>query len=124
MKIRLMALIAVLTVCLSACHSGSTSKKYLVAFSQCNNAEPYRAAQNELMKKLWSQHDDVKLVVADAQQDDNKQIEQIRTSIRQKPDLLIVAPTQRAPLTKPMGEAMAAGIATICLERDIVDPNY
>ena len=28
-------------------------REYLVVFSQCNNAEPYRAAQNKLMQELW-----------------------------------------------------------------------
>jgi ribose transport system substrate-binding protein len=96
----------------------------LVIFSQCNNAEPYRAAQNEKMAKLWGQYPDVKLVVMDAQQDNGKQIGQIETAIRQKPDLLIVAPNERAPLTQVMGEAMAANIPVICLERDIAEPNY
>ncbi|MBA3775330.1 MAG: substrate-binding domain-containing protein [Betaproteobacteria bacterium] len=104
--------------------AGSEGKKYFVAFSQCNNAEPYRAAQNQRMTELWSKHKDVKFVIADSQQDDRRQIEQVRTFIRQKPDLLIVAPNQRAPLTGVMGEAMAAGIKVICLERDIVEPNY
>lgn len=103
---------------------GGDKKQYFVAFSQCNNAEPYRAAQNEQMTQLWAKHDDVKFVISDAQQDDRKQIEQIRTFIRQKPDLLIVAPNQRAPLTNVMGEVMAAGIPLICLERGIVEPNY
>jgi ribose transport system substrate-binding protein len=124
MKIRLLALIAVLTVGLSACRSGSTSKKYFVAFSQCNNAEPYRAAQNQLMEKLFNEKGDVQLVIADAQQDNSKQIAQIETFIRQKPDVLIVAPNERAPLTDVMGRAMAAGIPVICLERDITQDNY
>ena len=97
---------------------------YLVVFSQCNNAEPYRAAQNNLMKKLWGQSDDVDLEILDAQQDNSKQIAQIETAIRKHPDLLIVAPNERGPLTEIMGKAMAAGIPTICLERDIVEPNY
>lgn len=101
-----------------------SGKKYVVIFSQCNNAEPYRAAQNELMTKLWAEKGDVEFSIMDAQQKDNDQIEQIRTAIKQKPDLLIVAPNQRNPLTAVMGEAMAAGIPTICLERDIVEPNY
>jgi ribose transport system substrate-binding protein len=125
MKTRLMALVAALTVCLSACHSGSSAaKKYFVAFSQCNNAEPYRAAQNQLMDKLFKDKGDVQLVIADAQQDNSKQIAQIETFIRQKPDLLIVAPNERAPLTDVMGRAMAAGIPVICLERDITQDNY
>jgi ribose transport system substrate-binding protein len=102
----------------------TAAKKYFVAFSQCNNAEPYRAAQNELMTKLFAAKGDVQLVISDAQQDNSKQIAQIETFIRQKPDLLIVAPNERAPITEVMGRAMAAGIPVICLERDITQPNY
>ena len=110
---------------LSACQQHpQTANKFFVAFSQCNNAEPYRAAQNQLMQKLFQQRGDVQLVLADAQQDNSKQIAQIETFIRQKPDLLIVAPNERAPLTEVMGRAMAAGIPVICLERDITQPNY
>src|SRR5579871_637336 len=103
---------------------GSGRKMYFVAFSQCNNAEPYRAAQNALMKKLFDEAGDVRLSISDAQQDNNSQVAQVETFIRQKPDLLIVAPNERAALTAVMGEAMSAGIRTICLERDILQPNY
>jgi ribose transport system substrate-binding protein len=96
----------------------------LVVFSQCNNAEPYRAAQNDEMQRLWAAQPDVKLVIMDAQQDSAKQIGQIETSIRLGPSLLIVAPNERAPLTEVMGKAIAAGIPVICLERDIAQPNY
>lgn len=99
-------------------------KKYLVMFSQCNNAEPYRAAQNALMTKLFGTKPDVNLVITDAQQDNSKQVAQVETAIRQKPDLLIVAPNERAALTAVMGQAMEAGIRTICLERDILQPNF
>src|SRR6185437_17144951 len=64
------------------------------------------------------------MVISDAQQDNSKQIAQVETFIRQKPDLLIVAPNERAALTSVMGEAMQAGIPVICLERDILQPNY
>lgn len=114
-----------LLLCVPACQRQQhAARKYFVAFSQCNNAEPYRAAQNQLMEKLFQEKGDVQLVIADAQQDNSKQIAQIETFIRQKPDLLIVAPNERAPLTEVMGRAMAAGIPVICLERDITQPNY
>jgi len=100
------------------------NRQHFVAFSQCNNAEPYRAAQNALMEKLFAQAADVKLVISDAQQDNSKQVAQVETFIRQKPDLLIVAPNERAALTAIMGQAMEAKIPTICLERDILQPNY
>src|SRR4051812_5709389 len=120
-----MTRIALAVACLLACGCGGSSKKQLVvAFSQANNAEPYRAAQNALMTKLWSDHPDVKLVISDAQQDNSRQVAQVETFIREKPDLLIVAPNERAALTAVMGQAMAAGIPVICLERDILQPNY
>ena len=116
---------AVLFLCLGACRrKNSEHARRFVAFSQCNNAEPYRAAQNQLMEKLFAERGDVQLVIADGQQDNSKQIAQIETFIRKKPDLLIVAPNERAPLTEVMGRAMAAGIPVICLERDITQPNY
>lgn len=98
--------------------------RYLVIFSQCNNAEPYRAAQNELMSELWAEKSDVDFEITDAQQDNSKQISQIETAILRRPDLLIVAPNERGPLTEVMGKAMAAGIKVICLERDILKPNF
>ena len=110
----------------TACGGGSAGgkKQLLVAFSQANNAEPYRAMQNAMMQKLWGQYPDVKLVISDAQQDNSKQVAQVETFIRQKPDLLIVAPNERAALTAVMGQAMEAKIPVICLERDILQPNY
>jgi len=104
--------------------SAPEKKRFFVAFSQANNAEPYRAAQNALMAKLFGQMPDVKLVISDAQQDNSKQVAQVETFIRQKPDVLIVAPNERAALTAVMGEAIAAKIPVICLERDILQPNY
>ncbi|HWF37736.1 MAG TPA: substrate-binding domain-containing protein, partial [Candidatus Acidoferrales bacterium] len=106
------------------CSRKPSGKKYLVAFSQCNNAEPYRAAQNALMTRLFSQDPDVDLVIADAQQDDSKQVDQIEAFIRERPNLLIVAPNERTPLTAVMGRACDSKIPVICLERDIVQPNY
>jgi ribose transport system substrate-binding protein len=96
----------------------------LVAFSQANNAEPYRAAQVTLMEHLMAGVPDVKLVIADGQQDNSRQIAQIETFTREKPAVLIVAPNERAALTAVMGEAVQAGIPVICLERDILQPNY
>jgi ribose transport system substrate-binding protein len=110
-----------------ACHSSGAHKgkrQFVVAFSQCNNAEPYRAAQNALMQKLFAKAGDVKLVIADAQQDNSRQIAQVETFIRERPDFLIVAPNERAALTAVMSEAMDAKIPVICLERDILQPFY
>jgi ribose transport system substrate-binding protein len=114
----------ILAATLAACGGTPAKKQIVVAFSQANNAEPYRAAQNETMTRLFAQQPDVKLVISDAQQDNSKQVAQVETFIRQKPDLLIVAPNERAALTAVMAQAVEAKIPVICLERDILQPNY
>jgi len=131
MKLKLRYILLFLPLLFCSCGGGGSHnaaagspKQYLVIFSQSNNAEPYRAAQNARMEERWGSFPDVKLIITDAQQDNAKQIGQIEAAIRQKPDLLIVAPNERAPLTDVMGEAMNAGIPVICLERDIAQPNY
>ena len=93
--------------------------KKLVIFSQANNAEPYRAAQNASFRELWAKYPEVTFEIMDAQQDNSTQVSQIETAIRRSPDLLIVAPNERGPLSAVMGRAKAAGIPVICLERDI-----
>ncbi len=124
MKMKVLGIVGVaMTLLLASCGEQKPQQK-LVAFSQANNAEPYRATQKALMEKLFAPDTGVKLVVSDAQQDNSKQIAQIETFIRQKPAVLIVAPNERAALTAVMGKAMEAGIPVICLERDILEPNY
>jgi ribose transport system substrate-binding protein len=123
-KIGPLLLAAMTVVLIPGCDSAPSPYKYTVVFSQCNNAEPYRAAQNAAMKKLWGEQPDVRLVEMDAQQDSVRQIAEIETAIRMKPQLIIVAPNERAPLTEVMKHAMDEHIAVICLERDIVEPNY
>lgn len=110
-------------VCLFSMTQAFAAEK-LVIFSQANFGEPYRAAQNKLMEELWAEVPEVELQVLDGQADAARQISQIETAIRQEPDLLIVAPLQRDSLAKVMGEAVDAGIPTICLERDIIEPNW
>ena len=123
MKALTILVIGVALLLADGCQKPHGAQK-LVAFSQANNAEPYRAAQKALMERLFRQSPDVQLVVSDAQQDNSKQIAQIETFIRERPDVLIVAPNERAALSAIMGQAIQAGIPVICLERDISQPNY
>jgi ribose transport system substrate-binding protein len=109
---------------LAGCNRQQGPRMKVIAFSNANNAEPYRAAQLALLSRLVARHGGLRLVVADAQQDSDRQIAQIDTFIRQRPDILIVAPNERSALTQVMGDAVEAHLPVICLERDIVLPNY
>ncbi|MCC6698158.1 MAG: substrate-binding domain-containing protein [Candidatus Hydrogenedentes bacterium] len=100
-------------------------KTFKIAFSQCNSAEPYRTVQNDIfkrdVKKLGAGYE---LVIQDALQDNSKQISQIENIILQGVDLLIVAPNEAAPITPVVKKAHDAGIKVICLERNLVSPEY
>lgn len=98
--------------------------KYVIAFSQCNSAEPYRRTQDEIMAREIEKYEDCTLLKADAQQSNSRQIEQIRSFTLQGVDALIVAPNEAAPITPAVEEAHKAGIKVVCLERNLEEPVY
>lgn len=103
----------------------SGAKKFRIAFSQCNSAEPYRTVQNNIFKQNIAKYGpEFELVIQDAQQDNARQVAQIENFIQQRVDLLIVAPNEAAPLTPVVKRAHDAGIKVICLERDLLEPVY
>ncbi|MBX7254955.1 MAG: substrate-binding domain-containing protein [Candidatus Hydrogenedentes bacterium] len=105
--------------------AAGAQKKLVIGFSQCNSAEPYRTAQNNIFQsKIKEYGDKYELVIHDAQQDNSRQRAQIETLITQKVDLLIVAPNEATPLTPVVKKAHDAGIKVICLERDLAEPVY
>ncbi len=97
---------------------------FVIAFSQCNSAEPYRATQNAIMKREIAKYPDCELLVQDAQQDNARQIQQIENFILQGIDVLIVAPNEAAPLTAAVKKAHDKGIKVVCLERNLLEPVY
>ncbi len=102
----------------------ASAKRFIIAFSQCNSAEPYRAAQNAIMKREIAKYPDCELLVQDAQQDNARQIQQIESFILQGVDVLIVAPNEAAPLTAAVKKARGKGIKVVCLERNLLEPVY
>lgn len=102
----------------------TSPKKQLIAFSQCNSAEPYRAAQNAIMKREIEKYPGFELLIQDAQQDNARQIAQIENFILQGVDVLIVAPNEAAPITPVVKKAKDAGIKVVCLERNLLEPVY
>jgi len=94
--------------------------KYSVAFSQNASNNPWRLAETASMKaeakKLGFQ-----LTVTDANNEQAKQIQDIKGLIAQKPDAIFVAPITEQ-LGNVVSEAAAAGIPVFLLDRT-VDSN-
>jgi ribose transport system substrate-binding protein len=99
-------------------------KKFLVGFSQCNNAEPWRQAMNAAAKAEAGKHPEIELVFADAAQDNAKQVADVENFLTQKIDLLIISPNEAKPLTKVVRKAHEAKIPVVVLDRAIEGDSY
>ncbi|MEJ7651084.1 MAG: substrate-binding domain-containing protein [Nakamurella sp.] len=94
--------------------------KYVIGYSQANNAEPYRAQLNAQLEYYVKQQPNLELLpIADAQQDSSRQVSQVQQFIQQKVDILIVSPNESDPLTPPVEQACAAKIPVIVLDRTV-----
>ncbi|MDH7569407.1 MAG: substrate-binding domain-containing protein [Armatimonadota bacterium] len=95
-------------------------RKYRIAFSQCNGAEPWRVLFDKEIKAEAERHGDtVELLYADAQNDSARQIAQMENFIVQKVDAILISPKESAPLTPVVEKAYDAGIPVIVLDRGV-----
>jgi ribose transport system substrate-binding protein len=105
--------------------SGKGSGKFVIGYSQANNAEPYRAQLNKQLAYFVKKYKNLKLLpIADAKQDNARQVSQVQQFIQQKVDLLIVSPNEPAPLTTAVSQACAAKIPVLILDRNVNTDCY
>jgi ribose transport system substrate-binding protein len=93
------------------------SGSYKIAFSQNASNNPWRLAETASMKDEASKQG-VQLTVTDANNDQSKQISDIRSLIAQKPDALIIAPITEQ-LANVVKEAADADIPVFLVDRDV-----
>lgn len=97
---------------------------FLIAMSQANKGEPWRQAMNDQLGAAAAQHPEIKLVFADAAQNNAKQVADVENFILQGVDLLIISPNEAAPLTDASSKAYGEGIPVILLDRRILGEDY
>lgn len=71
-----------------------------------------------------SNYENIDIIVMDAEEDNQKQIRQIRELINRKVDVLIISPNESNSLTPIAIEAHRAGIPTIIVDRKINSDEY
>jgi ribose transport system substrate-binding protein len=98
--------------------------KYIIGFSQANNAEPYRQHVNDELTAAAKAVPQFTLQIADGAGNVNTQTSQVDNFITQKVDLLLISPFEASPLTPVVARAVKAGIPVIELDRKTVgDPG-
>jgi len=95
-----------------------------IGMSQCNLGEPWRVQMNADVKQAADQHDNLKVIFKDAQNDTLKQQSQMEEFISAGVDLIIISPKEAAPLTPVVASAYAKGIPVIILDRRVLGDQY
>lgn len=91
----------------------------VVGFSQVGAESDWRAANTQSMQAALSEANGYKLIFDDAQQKIERQITAIRNFIQQDVDYIVLAPTTETGWETILGEAKAAEIPVIIVDRMI-----
>ncbi|NVK19146.1 MAG: substrate-binding domain-containing protein [Methylocystaceae bacterium] len=100
------------------------AERYIIGFSQATTTEPWRLLFNQLTRHEANKHENLTLLVRNAQDSVTKQIADIEELISRKVDALLVSPKEAEGLTEIINRASKSGIPVFVLDRDILNKNY
>lgn len=123
MKRRFFYRLMVLGLCLIMMACSEKKREYIIGVSQCSE-DIWRSWQNSEMQMESNFHEGVELRFTAANDDSQRQIQQIDSLVDSGIDLLIVAPNQRASVTPAIDRAFDKGIPVIVFERKTDSQKY
>jgi ABC-type sugar transport system substrate-binding protein/DNA-binding response OmpR family regulator/nitrogen-specific signal transduction histidine kinase len=98
--------------------------KIKVGFSQAMTTDDWRKQMNSSIKIEASLQPEVELKISDANNNIEKQIDDIERFISNKVDVIIVSPIQSKPLTAVVEKSIKAGIPVLVVDRKIDGEKY
>lgn len=111
-------------IALSFAASGcGEEKKYKIGVSQCSE-DDWRLKMNEEINREIMFHDDAMVEVRSADDNSDKQIEDIEYFRDNDFDIIIVSPNEAAKLTPVIKSIYEAGIPVIIFDRNIIGSSY
>jgi ribose transport system substrate-binding protein len=116
--------VAVLAVALAGCQAKKEAMKHVIGMSQCNRGEPWRVQMDTDVAEAAKAYPELTVLFKDAQNKAEMQQSHVREFVQQKVDLIIISPKEARPLTKPVEEAMDAGIPVIVLDRKVEGDRF
>lgn len=112
-----------LPLCIS-CKEKQEDDKYVIGISQCTLEGTWRKSMLLDMKVQASEYPEMLLLVENAEGSSELQVEQIRSLMRRKVDLLIISANESDPVAPIAAEAYRSGIPTIMVDRKINTDEY
>ena len=107
-----------------SCNQKQEKHAYLIGFSQCVGSDLWRKTMLDEMKMELSLHPGAKLIYADADNNSNTQIRQVKEMLDQGIDLLIISPNEAKPLTEIVEQTYSDGIPVIVIDRKTTSNLY
>ena len=114
--------IILLGILLSAC--GPDEKTYRIAVSQCSGGQWREKVNQEMLASQHLYEQNVKVTIANADDDTQRQIRQIDSLVASGIDLLVVAPNEAGPIAEAITRVMEQGIPVVCFDRKVATDNY
>lgn len=103
---------------------GCTEERvYKIGVSQCSH-DDWRAKMNDEINREIMFHEDAMVEIRSADDDNAKQIDDIRYFADNGFDILIVSPNEAAALTPVIKEVYERGIPVIIFDRNIIGDSY
>jgi ribose transport system substrate-binding protein len=92
---------------------------YVIGFSQVTTVEPWRVQFNKDLRAEAELHENVELLISDANDRTEKQVADVENFIRQEVDAILISPKESAGLTGVVEQATDAGIPVFVLDRNV-----
>lgn len=122
MRVKLYGLILFLTA-LSFVSCQDESPSFRIGVSQCSSDDWHKQMDREMEREAWI-YKNVQLDVRSSHEDNQLQIHQIDSLVREGVDLLVVSPNEARALTPIIDSVMHLGIPVILTDRKVVGDHY
>lgn len=97
----------------------AVAEDYVIGFSQVTTVEPWRVQFNRDLRAEAELHENVELLISDANDRTEAQVADVENFIRQEVDAILISPKESAGLTGVVEQATAAGIPVFVLDRNV-----
>lgn len=99
--------------------TAATAEDYVIGFSQVTTVEPWRVQFNRDLRAEAELHENVELLISDANDRTETQVADVENFIRQEVDAILISPKESAGLTGVVEQATEAGIPVFVLDRNV-----
>jgi ribose transport system substrate-binding protein len=106
------------------CQKTPEKVKWTIGFSQVTVKEPWRVVFNEKLNAKAELLPEVALIMLDADDKTENQVEHIKTFIAKRTNAILISPKEASGCSKVIQEATEAGIPVIVLDRNTTYKGY